>query len=492
MKFYDTVDIVIQSWKGGDGVIAGRREKYEAFGGPAGGDGGRGGSVIFVANSNEYTLMPYRFVKTYAAKMGEPGQSHDKYGKRADDLTLVVPIGTVIKEKETGHILAYLKEDGQTYIAAKGGKGGVWNMHFKNPKNQYPEIALAGEPWHKKHITLELLLLGDVALIGAPSVGKSTLINAISAVKAKTGDYPFTTLVPNIGVVTHRWTSFTVVDIPGLIEGAHAWKGLGNAFLRHILKARIFALLIDCSRDMQGIDEIGMLLDEIRAYIDVRYEPDTVIHSIELIDKVLRYTVTNNAGEILLKKAILLVATKLDELDDEDLQKIYQKEVLERFATYLKKSFGAKVTSTQLAPSLLVLSSFQRETLDPFLTTCITLLTSYQYVFEQEVLQITMTPPAVPYVKDVTDSQLQHLLDEGYIQETDAKYIHIREVMEPEICYLSFVLPWGNYEAELRYRTTLAKEKHLSWLEKYGVRKGDVLKIVSLYDGQDDKYVLRD
>ncbi len=492
MKFYDTVQIVIQSGKWGDGVIAGRREKYEAFGGPAWGDGGRGWSVIFVASENEYTLMPYRFTKTYAAKSWEPGQSHDKYGKRADDLMLLVPTGTVIKETDTWHILAYLQTDGQTYTVAKGGKGGIGNMHFKNPKNQYPQIALAGEPGHKKNITLELLLLGDVALIGAPSVGKSTLINAVSSVKAKTWDYPFTTLVPNIGVVNHRGKSFTIVDIPGLIEWAHQWKGLWNAFLRHILKARVFAFLLDCSRDEAGIEELAMLCNELRAYISTRYQDQEITQEISFADQHLRYTVTNNHWEILLKKAILIIITKTDELDDQELLNIYQDTTAKNFSAYLKKTFWSKISPKDISSTILSLSSFHRETLDPFLTTCITLMNTYAYVFEQEVLQITITPPQKPYVRDITEQDLPKLIDQGYIDESDAKYVHVWEVFEPEICYLTFVLPWWNYEAELRYWTTLSKEKHLSRLEKHGVRKWDILKIISLYDGQDDKYVLRD
>lgn len=492
MKFYDTVDITIQSWKGGDGVIAGRREKYEAFGWPSGGDGWRWGSIIFEASEHEYTLMPFRLTKKYAAKNGEPGQTQEKYGKRADDLLLRVPVGTVIKDHQTGNILAYLKSAGETYHAAKWWKGWMGNMHFKNPKNQYPQIALAGEPGQKKAITLELLLLGDVALIGAPSVGKSTLINSISSVKAKTGDYPFTTLIPNIWVVTHKWESFTVVDVPGLIEWAHSGKGLWNAFLRHILKARIFALLVDCSRDFEGLSEISMLIDEIRAYIDMRYAPDVVNHTITLSEWSLWYTITNAAWEILLKKSILVVVSKRDELEDEELRQMYLGELTKTLGAYLKKWFWLNVTHDELKSNILSLSSFQRESLEPFLTTCITLLTTYKYVFEQEIEQIMIDTPIAPYVKNVTETELQYLLDQGYIKDSEAKYIAVREVREPEICYLTYVLPRWNYEAELRYRWTLAKEKHINRLEKHGARKWDILKIISLYEGQPDKYILRD
>jgi GTP-binding protein len=198
--------------------VTGRREAGVPLGGPSGGNGGDGGSVVLRASKDENTLQSYRYKANFKAKPGEPGKSKDQYGANAENLVLTVPVGTIIRDKETDEILHAFAEDGEQWTAVYGGEGGVGNMHFKDSVHQYPNFCLLGEPGNKKEIVLELQLLADVALIGTPSVGKTSLINTISNTKAKVADYPFTTLVPNLGSVTVQDIHFNVIDIPGLIK----------------------------------------------------------------------------------------------------------------------------------------------------------------------------------------------------------------------------------------------------------------------------------
>ena len=244
--FIDRAVIEIRSGKGGDGAIAFLREKYLPNGGPAGGNGGRGASIYFRANSKINTLFNFRHSKTFIGKDGEKGGIKNQYGKYADDVIIDVPVGTVIYE-EAGHkFLGDLNEDGKMVLGAKGGRGGRGNSCFKSPTNRAPKIAENGEPGERKRIILELKLLADVGLVGFPSVGKSTLLSVVSAARPEIADYPFTTIVPNLGVVKAKdGRTFVMADLPGLIEGAHQGKGLGLQFLRHIERCRVIIHLID-------------------------------------------------------------------------------------------------------------------------------------------------------------------------------------------------------------------------------------------------------
>ena len=248
MRFYDEVTISVQSGKGGDGTVTWRREAGVAFWWPSGGDGGKGWSVILQAAKDENTLQTYRYKSVFKAKPGEWGKSRDQYGANADDLILQVPVGTLIRDKETDEILYTFTKDQEQYVAVTWGEGGIGNIHFKDAVHQFPTFCLLGEPGNKKELVLELQLLADVALIGTPSVGKTSIINSISNTKAKVADYPFTTLIPNLWSITVQKTHFNMIDIPGLIKGAAEGKWLWNAFLRHILKARVFCMIGDISR----------------------------------------------------------------------------------------------------------------------------------------------------------------------------------------------------------------------------------------------------
>jgi len=247
MQFVDQVVITVQAGYGGDGIVTFRHEKFVPRGGPSGGNGGRGGSVIIRADGSLNTLVDLRYKRKYEAKKGGNGGSNDKHGKDGEDIIIRVPVGTVVTDIASGNVIADLASDGQEFAAAKGGAGGRGNASFATSTLQTPKFAEKGEPTEPRELSLELKLLADVGLVGYPNVGKSTLISRISAAKPRIADYPFTTLVPNLGVVRAGDTSFVVADMPGLIDGAHDGAGLGLLFLRHIERTRLLVHLIDVS-----------------------------------------------------------------------------------------------------------------------------------------------------------------------------------------------------------------------------------------------------
>ncbi len=248
MKFFDEAFITVQSGDGGRGCVSFRREKFIPRGGPDGGDGGKGGDVIFKSSSHRRTLYPFRFKRQFKAKNGSHGQGKQKTGKKADDLIIEVPPGTLILDEETLEIIKDFTHPDETFIIAEGGRGGQGNSRFKSSTHRAPRFAQPGEPGKFLKLKLELKLLADVGIIGLPNAGKSTLISVISSATPKIADYPFTTLTPTLGVVQAGWGEpFVVADIPGLIEGAHKGVGLGTRFLRHIERTRVLVHLIDIS-----------------------------------------------------------------------------------------------------------------------------------------------------------------------------------------------------------------------------------------------------
>jgi GTP-binding protein len=247
MKFVDVAEITICSGKGGDGAVTFRREPFVSQGGPDGGNGGKGGDVIFKADRNLRTLMDFRYKSKYAAEPGQNGSKSNRYGKKGKDLVVKVPVGTVITESSSGRFMYDLTSDGDEFVAAIGGKGGLGNSNFKNSRRQAPNFAEAGESGTERTVGLELKLIADVGLVGFPNVGKSTLLSVASAAKPKIADYPFTTMTPNLGVVDLGDTGFVLADIPGLIEGAARGAGLGHDFLKHIERTKILIHVIDAS-----------------------------------------------------------------------------------------------------------------------------------------------------------------------------------------------------------------------------------------------------
>ncbi len=293
MKFIDTATIAVEGGAGGRGCVSFRREKYVPKGGPNGGNGGNGGSVFIRADRNLNTLLDYRYKSRYKAERGEHGKGSNKHGKRGKDVVLRVPVGTIIRDEMTEQIIADLTEHEQEIIAAKGGKGGRGNAEFATSTNRTPRYAEPGGEGENRTIILELKLLADVGLVGLPNAGKSTLISKISAAKPKIADYPFTTLAPNLGIVQAReFQTFTVADIPGLIQGAHQGKGLGIQFLRHIERTSVLAFLIE-STDEDPRSTFETLAAELRQF-----------------------------NPAILDKSKLLVFTKKDIADDQILIKL--------------------------------------------------------------------------------------------------------------------------------------------------------------------------
>jgi len=269
MKFIDQVKVYVKAGDGGRGCVSFRREKHIPKGGPNGGDGGRGGHIIFKAKHNINTLLDIKYQQQYMAEKGQHGMGRDRHGRNGKDLIIHVPMGTLIKNYENGEVLFDLTEDAQAYIAAKGGRGGLGNTHFKGPARQTPRYAQPGEPGEDMTLTLELKLLADVGLIGLPNAGKSTLISSVSSAKPKIADYPFTTLVPNLGVVKYKeFSSFVIADIPGLIQGASQGTGLGFQFLRHVERTTILLHLVDISEMAEGdpVDNLKKINNELKLF----------------------------------------------------------------------------------------------------------------------------------------------------------------------------------------------------------------------------------
>ncbi|RSZ47090.1 MULTISPECIES: Obg family GTPase CgtA [unclassified Variovorax] len=276
MKFVDEAFIDIAAGDGGNGCVSFRHEKYKEFGGPNGGDGGRGGHVFAVADSNLNTLVDFRYSRRHEAKRGEHGMGSDMFGAAGDDITLKMPVGTIISDAETGEVLFELLKDGEVITIAKGGDGGFGNMRFKSAINRAPRQKTPGWPGEKRSLKLELKVLADVGLLGMPNAGKSTLISAISNARPRIADYPFTTLHPNLGVVrVGPEQSFVVADLPGLIEGASEGAGLGHLFLRHLQRTRLLLHVVDMAPFDDSVDPVAQakaIVGELKKYDADLYE----------------------------------------------------------------------------------------------------------------------------------------------------------------------------------------------------------------------------
>ena len=284
--FIDYAEIVCESGQGGAGSVSFRREKFVPKGGPDGGDGGKGGSVVFIADRNLHTLQDIRYKKSYKAENGGSGASNQKTGKNGQDIRIPVPLGTLISNMNDNSVKADLVSDGQEFVACVGGKGGKGNVNYKSSTRQTPRYAQKGIPGEKKHFSIELKVLADVGLVGLPNAGKSTLLSSVSSATPKIDDYPFTTLQPHLGIVKYgEYQSFVMADIPGLIEGASKGKGLGYQFLKHIERTKLLLFLIDTADD-NPLENYKLLKKELlnynpdldkRKYVILRTKIDTKI-----------------------------------------------------------------------------------------------------------------------------------------------------------------------------------------------------------------------
>jgi len=289
MGFVDEAKFFVKAGDGGNGCVSFRREKYVPRGGPNGGDGGKGGDVYLVADRNLRSLIDFRYRSHFKADSGIRGQGSDMHGRGGEDATLLVPVGSVIKDAETGVVLVDLKESGQRYLAAEGGRGGLGNARFATSTNRAPRKATLGKLGEERWLKIELKLLADVGLIGLPNAGKSTLLSKLSAANPKIAPYPFTTLEPQLGVMHLRFTEPCIIaDIPGLVEGAHQGIGLGHQFLRHIERTSILLHLIDASTpDEQPLQDYRVLAQELAAYNEALLDRKhlIVLNKIDLIDE---------------------------------------------------------------------------------------------------------------------------------------------------------------------------------------------------------------
>ena len=298
MKFIDYAKISVSSGKGGDGCIAFLREKFRPKGGPSGGDGGKGGSIVFQSDSKLTTLQDYSYNKQYFAKAGENGKGKNMHGKNAQNIILKVPVGTIVRDIDQNKIIYDFNNDNEKIIVCKGGNGGFGNARFKTNKNPAPRFANPGEKGILLNLELELKVLADVGLVGFPNAGKSTFISSISNAKPKIADYPFTTLIPNLGIVKYsQYKSFVMADIPGLIEGASIGKGLGTQFLKHIERTKILVFIIDLnSEDVEN--EYNLLCNELKSF-----------------------------DEKLLNKPKIILLSKLDLIPKEDVDLLFFKNI---------------------------------------------------------------------------------------------------------------------------------------------------------------------
>lgn len=421
--FIDIAKIYIKAGDGGDGAVAFHREKYVAAGGPDGGDGGKGGSIVFVPDSNMNTLMDFRYKRKYVAANGENGGKNNCSGANAPDLIIKVPLGTLIKDAETGLIIKDMS-DGERFIAAKGGSGGWGNQHFATPTRQIPRFAKPGLPGEEREIQLELKLIADVGLVGFPNVGKSTFLSVVSSAKPKIANYHFTTLVPNLGVVqAFEDKSFVLADIPGLIEGAADGIGLGTSFLRHVDRCRLLIHMVDISGS-EGRDPA---------------------EDFDAINKELKKHSARLSGLMQ-----IVVGNKADIVSDET--------VVSRFKAYVEEK----------GYSFYLISAASRQGIDD--------------VIAKVVKELDTLPDTLVYEPEI---ETEAIHEQNKSSREFSVYVHdgIYYVEAQWLAKLMSGINYNDYESMNYFQRVLRTNGIIDKLEKMGIKEGDT---VSIYDFEFD------
>ncbi|MDO4680879.1 MAG: GTPase ObgE [Aerococcus sp.] len=431
--FYDYAKVWVKAGKGGDGLVAFLREKYRPDGGPAGGDGGRGGSVIFKVDEGLRTLIDFRYQRHYKAKAGQNGMPKSKYGKAAEDLVVMVPPGTVVRDFDTKQVIADMVEPGQEAVIARGGRGGRGNKKFATQNNPAPEIAENGEPGEERTIELELRVLADAGLVGFPSVGKSTILSIVTDAQPKIGDYHFTTLSPNLGVVeTKEHESFVLADLPGLIEGAASGVGLGFQFLRHVERTKVILHVID----MGGVENRDPFEDYIAINEELKdYDPE------------------------LLKRPTILVANKMDVPEAE----LYIEEFRDKLKAYHETHMD------QAMPEIFPVSAYTRQGLDPLMTRTAELIQQEEARLEQEKANEPEQEAAVYTLENQTSDAYFHLEQAG-----DGFFILSGDGIERD-----FKMANLDYrESAMRFARRLKYQGVDDALVQAGAEDGDIVQIL--------------
>ncbi len=506
MKFYDKASLVVQSWKGGDGVVSARRESGVPYGGPAWGNGGKWWSVILKVNTNINTLVDFHNQKKLVASNGEPWRTKEQYGKNAEDLIIELPLWSIVRDAHTGRPLWHAYHAADEFILCRGWQWWVWNMHFKNAVNQYPQFALLGEPWEIKEIEIELQLIADVALIGTPSVGKSSLINAVANVKAKVADYPFTTLIPNLWSVKRRDVTFNIVDVPGLIAGASDGKWLGNDFLRHIMKARVWAFMLDLSRYEAGMKEFEVLAHEILTYLvgTLRLSKDYG----EISDVALAFAIVENKLQLRISvikhwqtedvmiKDVIFVFNKADVINDDEIIQELIELAHKNIAPYFKEKYAIDIPLSYFVEYAHITSTYARTGIDEFLNDLVeqhqvwALQDNFAWAhYEFQEIEKPLSWRDGIEIRETTDADMPTLIEKWLVDEQDTTYAKVWFIKEREVTRLTYMIPWGNDEAEMRFWNVLDKKKLLQKLITAWLVKWDIIHVYSYYNGVEDRFI---
>ncbi|RAV74064.1 GTPase ObgE [Aerococcus mictus] len=433
--FYDYAKIWVQAGKGGDGLVAFLREKYRPDGGPAGGDGGRGGDVIFKVDEGLRTLIDFRYNRHFKAKPGENGMTKGRYGRGADDLVVPVPPGTTVRDFDTGDLIGDLVDDGQELIVAKGGRGGRGNIKFATHNNPAPEIAENGEPGQERTLQLELKLLADAGLVGFPSVGKSTLLSVVSAAKPKVGDYHFTTINPNLGVVTTRnHEEFVLADLPGLIEGASEGIGLGMQFLRHIERTKVILHVVD-----MGAYENR---DPFEDYVKINKE-------------------LSNYDENLIARPTIIVANKMDIPE----AVLYLEEFKEKLSTYFSDNYP-----DLNVPEIYPISAFAHAGINELMDHTAVLIDE-----ETERREVQEAEKAAEDQKENVNYQIEEEEPYFYInRDSDGTFILSGRRIEKDFKMANLEYD----ESAMRFARRLKKQGVDEALREKGAKSGDIVRLL--------------